>query len=852
MQVLHSCFSLRYGVRTVADLVAAAREKNLRTLVLTDINNTSATLDFYQNCIKIDIKPIIGIEFRRDGRLLFTGLARNRDGWSQLCKFLTEHTVADSRQNTLPNVPPPMSDVFIVYEKLPKPINLFDKNEFLGIRPAAARTLPVGGNWDKYLAWNPVTFLGPDDPRTHKLLRAIDKNTLVTKLAEADLERPDSIFLDEKQFAEAFERHPKMLENAHFMEKNCEISFETGLQLNRQTFTGSKAGDFRLVAKLAENGLVRRYGPANKTARERVMKELKVIQEMDFCAYFLITWDIVRYAQSAGFHHVGRGSGANSIVAYCLFLTDVDPLELDLYFERFINPHRASPPDFDMDFSWDERDDVTNYIFDRYGREHVALLATYSTFQPAAAVREIGKAIGLPKAEIDAICDDLPRLLRDAGDWQWGRRGADHGLRNVGSSDQPLNGSAANPQSAIRDPHSKWLPEILKFVEKLQDLPNYLSIHAGGVLVSEDPLNNHTALQMMPKGFPVTHFDMYAAEEWGFHKFDILSQRGLGHIKEAVNLIKKNRGQSVDVHNIERIKNDPNVRAQLRSAHCIGCFYIESPAMRGLLSKLKCDDYIHLVAASSIIRPGVAQSGMMREYITRFHSPHGFKYLHPVFEKHLGETYGVMVYQEDVMKIVHHFAGLDLDESDILRRMMTGKKRSSEAFARLQKKYFDNCKERGHSDELTNEVWRQIESFAGYSFCKAHSASFAVESFQSLFLKTYFPKEFMVAVINNFGGFYSTEFYVHELRRAGANVHPPCVNNSRYLTSIEGDDAWLGFVHLKGFEQKTATEIVENRERHGLFAASTIFCAASPSVRNRSNCSSASVRCGSPGWTNAR
>jgi DNA polymerase III alpha subunit len=207
----------------------------------------------------------------------------------------------------------------------------------------------------------------------------------------------------------------------------------------------------------------------------------------------------------------------------------------------------------------------------------------------------------------------------------------------------------------------------------------------------------------------------------------------------AVDLIRENTGKEVNVHAIEAIKKDPGVRKQLRSGQCMGCFYIESPAMRGLLHKLKCDNYIHLVAASSIIRPGVAQSGMMREYIERSHRPGLRKYLHPVFEKHLGETYGIMVYQEDVMKIVHHFAGLGLDESDVLRRIMTGKKKQSDTFLQLQQKFFDNCKSRGYSEALSQEVWRQIESFSGYSFCKAHSASFAVESFQSLYLKTYHP-----------------------------------------------------------------------------------------------------------------
>ena len=532
-----------------------------------------------------------------------------------------------------------------------------------------------------------------------------------------------------------------------------------------------------MLSKLAINGFKRRYGEKNKAAADRVERELKVIDEMRFAPYFLITWDIVRYAQSAGYHHVGRGSGANSIVAFCLYITDVDPLELDLYFERFINPHRTSPPDFDIDFSWDERDDVTDYIFKRYGKEYTALLATYNTFKGKSIIRELGKVFGLPKAEIDTIVNE------------------------------PL----------AKEKHHTLAKHIFRFGKLIEGFPNYLSIHAGGVLISEKPLNYFTALQLMPKGFPITHFDMYGAEDLGFHKYDILSQRGLGHIKETVELVKRNQGKAIDIHDVTKIKEDEKVKEQLRSGQCIGCFYVESPAMRGLLSKLKCDNYIHLVAASSIIRPGVAKSGMMREYINRFHHPNSFSYIHPIFEKQLGETFGVMVYQEDVLKICHHFAGLDLGESDVLRRIMTGKKKSSEAFARLRNKYFKNCKERGYSEKLTAEVWRQIESFSGYSFCKAHSASYAVESFQSLYLKTYFPLEFMVGVINNFGGFYYAELYIHEARMQGASIQAPCVNHSFYLTTIEGKDIYLGFVHLHQMERKVAHQIVKERALRGVF-----------------------------------
>ncbi|MBO9572490.1 MAG: DNA polymerase III subunit alpha, partial [Chitinophagaceae bacterium] len=249
----------------------------------------------------------------------------------------------------------------------------------------------------------------------------------------------------------------------------------------------------------------------------------------------------------------------------------------------------------------------------------------------------------------------------------------------------------------------------------------------------------------------------------------------------------------------------------------VGCFYIESPGMRQLLKKLGCSDYITLVAASTIIRPGVAQSGMMRQYIYRYHNRDKFDYLHPLMKDLLEETFGVMVYQEDVIKVAHHFAGLDLGEADVLRRAMSGKYRTSNEFEKIKTTFFKKCKEKNHPEALSKEVWRQIESFGGFSFNKAHSASFAVESFQSLYLKTYFPKEFMVAVINNFGGFYSRELYFIELRKTGANVHLPCINNSDYNTNIKGDDVYVGFIHIKSLEQKWVDIILNERKRFGPF-----------------------------------
>jgi len=775
----HTYYSFKYGTLSPEELAEGAAQRGITTLALTDINSTSCAIEWIAECRKRDIKPVLGIEFRRDGRYLYTGIARNGEGWRELCELLTVHSLEGT---PLPDAPPEMANVYVVYRPesgIPDPLRPY---EYIGVKPSEANGLfssPLRDKADRLVVWQPLTFADEAGYKVHKLMRCVDRNLLLGQLDAADCAAADEHWVTREYIDNAFRGYPQIVRNTEALLYHCEAELPATDKNNRQTFTGSERDDHQLLLKLAREGCRRRYGATHPKAHARMESELKVIRQLGFAPYFLITWDIIRYAQAGGYHHVGRGSGANSLVAYCLGITDVDPLELDLYFERFINPHRSSPPDFDIDFSWNERDDVTDYIFKRYGHRHTALIATYNTFKGRSIIRELGKVVGLPKADIDAIVDE------------------------------PL----------ATGKHHPYAKHIFRYGEMIERFPNYLSIHAGGVLVSERPLTYHTALQMMPKGFPITHFDMYHAEDLGFHKYDVLSQRGLGHIKDAVELVRQNQGKAVDIHDVARIKEDAKVREQLRSGQCIGCFYIESPAMRGLLSKLRCDNYVHLVAASSIIRPGVAKSGMMREYIRRFHEPDKVEYLHPVFEEHLGETFGVMVYQEDVMKIVHHFAGLDLDESDVLRRIMTGKKKSSDTFRQLMEKYWRNCRARGYPEELIGEVWRQVESFSGYSFCKAHSASFAVESFQSLYLKTYYPLEFMVGVINNFGGFYRTEYYVHEARMCGADIQAPCVNHSLNLTHIYGRTIYLGLIHVQSLERNVVHRIVAERLRSGPFAS---------------------------------
>jgi len=801
----HSYYSLRYGTLSVERLSELAAAAGVERMVLTDINNTTGVPDFVRECRSRNITPAAGIEFRDGNRLLYIGIARNNEGFRELNEFLTHHNISGE---PLPLRPPSFPNAYVIYpagsgvngsagsrgnssgggvngsatgvnDSSGAPHTPLRDNEFTGIHPSAAGRLISMKKSDlaKCVILQPVTIESPADYPVHRSLRAVDNNILLSRLSPEMAASPDEYIIPPNEVLRPFSMWPQVIENTRRLLGDCSLEIDITKHKNKKIYSASRYDDKLLLEKLAWDGMKYRYGTNNKVAEERVRHELEIIDRLGFSAYFLITWDIIRYSMACGFYHVGRGSGANSVVAYCLKITNVDPIDLNLYFERFINPTRPSPPDFDIDYSWKERDTVTEYIFRRYGHRHTALLGTVNTFRGKSIVRELGKVHGLPVDEIDALIADP---------------------------------SAESNRGEIQD-------LIFETGNKIADFPNLRSIHAGGILISEEPLCCYTALDMPPKGFPTTQWDMYTAEELGYEKLDILSQRGIGHIKESAEVIRANRGVDVDVHAIQRFKNDPVVKDHLRRGDAKGCFYIESPSMRGLLQKLRCDDYLTLVAASSVIRPGVARSGMMRQFIYRFHHPDKFEYIHPVMKDLLSETFGVMVYQEDVLKVCHHFAGLDLSDADTLRRAMSGKYRSRKEMQKITERFFSNCREKGYPEEITKEVWRQIESFAGYSFSKAHSASYAVESFQSLWLKSHYPLEFMVAVINNFGGFYRTWVYVQEARREGATIEAPCINRSTYKTTIYGTSIFIGLIHIQGLETNLAKAIIIERNKGGNF-----------------------------------
>jgi error-prone DNA polymerase len=783
----HTYYSFKFGTWKPENLIKQVIEWGYDSVCITDINNTSACLDSMRLGQKHGVKVIPGVDFRKGVQQQFVAIAQSNLGFENINRYLTKYLHS---KEPIPDDAPELEDVIMIYpfsKSKTSSLKLAPRS-FIGVQPyelSRLRFSPLRHQLDRLVMMPTVSFQSQRDFNAHRLLRAIDNNTLLSKLPKSEEGDPRHVLVSKAELLSQYQEFPEIIQNTQDLLEQCEVSFEFGDSVppkNKSSYTGSKQGDYERIQELCEGNLPYRYPELNDNITSRIEKELEIIREKDFMSYFLINHDIVSYARSKGYFYVGRGSGANSIIAYLLRITDVDPIDLDLYFERFINLYRRNPPDFDIDFSWTDRGDITRYIFERFPNS--ALLATYSTFQYRAVVRELGKVFGLPKHEIDKLSKghlDMSRL-------------------------------------------DKLSQLVLKYGSLIQDFPSHLSIHAGGILISEKPIEYYTATFMPPKGYATTQFDMVVAEDVGLYKFDILSQRGLGKIKDTVVDVNRNNPDSpIDIHDLARFKQDEKVKDMLRNGKAMGCFYVESPAMRMLLSKLRVDDYLGLVAASSIIRPGVAKSGMMREYIKRFRDPEERKKAHPIMMDIMPDTFGVMVYQEDVIKVAHYFAGLTLGEADVLRRGMSGKYRSREEFEQAKEAFFRKALAKGHPAEMVEEVWRQTESFAGYAFAKGHSASYAVESYQSLFLKAHYPLEYMVATLNNSGGFYRPEFYVHEARMCGGDIQAPCVNHSESGAVVHSKTVYLGLSSLKELEMKSVEWICKARTESGAFESLADF-----------------------------
>jgi DNA polymerase-3 subunit alpha/error-prone DNA polymerase len=785
---LHSHFSLMQALPSPDALCRAARQAGYSALALTDCNNLYGLWPFLSACEEHGMTPIIGAEAHTRTQRLFC-LVKDRTGYRNLCRLLTarhcdpDFDLADALNTCHQGL------ILLAADQ-----GLLRHCREIGADAAAALTggvdqrnsdlrrtargldLPAVAVQDSF-------FLAPEDFPAYRLLRAIDNNCSLCRLPASETVTAAAALPSAAAWADRFQLWPECVLAARQIAERC--AFRTpyaGLVMPPW-----KQGDpDRELRRAAFAGARIRYGAELPAAVvSRLEHELAVIAAMNFSPYFLVVRDIVGPVART----CGRGSGAASLAAYCLHITNVCPIRHNLYFERFLNPGRTDPPDIDIDFAWDERDRLLASVLERFGRQ-AAMVANHVTLQPRMAIRETAKVFGVPGGEISRISKKLP--------WIWRAGAAEGGY---------LEQMQDLPQLRGVDFSGPWA-EILRLAAGISGVPRHLSVHPGGVVITPDPVTDYVPVQRAAKGVPIIQWEKDGAEAAGLVKIDLLGNRSLGVIRDAVRQVKA--GGHILEEQGWLPEDDPATRAAVAKGQTMGCFYIESPATRLLQQRARRGDFGHLVIHSSIIRP--AANEFIREYLRRLHGGQ-WQPLHPLVAGVLDETYGIMVYQEDVSRVAVQF-GFSHADADRLRKIMS-KKDKQRQLKDYQTQFFAAAAERGVSDEIAGRIWAMMMSFDGYSFCKPHSASYARVSFQAAYLKTHYPAEFMAAVISNQGGFYSTFAYVSEARRMGVTILPPDVNRSEvhWLGSGQGSrrEIRVGLAAVAGTGSAVLTRIVEQR-----------------------------------------
>lgn len=792
-----SHYSLMWGTASPAALCRAARARGYDRLALTDTDNLYGLWAFLTACAEAGIRPIIGAELTDPaGGPRAVCLVENERGYRNLCRLITRRHAHGKTPFDLKKEAVAHAAGLVFLSQSPVLLTAWHG---AGLTVAAAvprRAQSRAVALKKAAAYLGVPlvatpggfFIDPADVPVHRILRAIAANGTVHDLGPKDVAPSDAWLASPAGYARRFAPWPEALRATEALAERLAFTGpRRGLVLPPWS-DGTGRGAPEALREAAYAGARRRYGSdLSEAVVERMEQELRIIGQMGFSSYFLVVRDIVQRSPRT----CGRGSGAASLVAYCLFITNVCPLKYNLFFARFLNPGRRDPPDIDVDFAWDERDGVLRSVLDRYG-PRAAMVCNHVAFQPRMAVREVAKAYGLPPGEINRVSKKLP--------WFW----------NVADGDGELLGRLQRlPQLKGHDFPPPW-PEILSLAQRIIGAPRNLSVHVGGVVITPGPLCDYVPVETAPKGVPIIQWEKDGAEAAGLVKIDLLGNRSLGVIRDALKNVHAN-GHGLDEARWEP-EQDPATQAAIARGDTMGCFYIESPATRLLQQKAATGDFEHLVIHSSIIRP--AANAFIQEYLRRLRGGR-WEPLHPSLAHVLDETYGILVFQEDVSRAAVALAGFSEVDADGLRKVMS-KKDKVRHLADYREKFVAGARARGVSDETIDAVWEMMMSFSGYSFCKPHSASYARVSFQAAWLKTHFPAEFMAAVISNQGGFYSPFAYVSEARRLGLTVLPPDVNGSEVAWTGHGDQIRVGLLSIAGLSRQAGARIVSAR-RSGPF-----------------------------------
>ncbi|MDZ7373534.1 MAG: DNA polymerase III subunit alpha [candidate division KSB1 bacterium] len=786
---VHSYFSLCRGVNAPEEICAAAARFGLPYLALTDTNGVYGLIRFLQAAKDHGLVPLVGAEVSTANERAVL-LCKSQRGYRNLSHILTErHLKPDfSLVEAILQRPEDLvvlSDCPSVLDRLARHLSCQDL--YAELRISAPRRALL--EFARSRGLQPVAtagsyFLTPADYILHRLLRAIATNSTLERVPGSELAPPTALFHSPQAMAQAFSSVPEALANTVRIAEKCVFEFGFGGFVFVPVTGPDGQSAFDYLRHLCYEGARWRYGEITEPVRQRLEYELEIIREKGFAPYFLVVHEIVKQAPRT----CGRGSAAASLVSYCLGITHVDPVRYDLFFERFLNRGRKDPPDIDVDFPWDERDQVLEWTFARFGRESTAMISNHVTFKARAAVREIAKVYGLPEQEIGRVSKRIP------GYWD---------AESVSAL------VASHPAFRDLDLPPPW-PEILRLADRIHDFPRHLSVHPGGVVIVPGKVEDYVPVEMAAKGVRIIQWEKDQAEDAGLVKIDLLGNRSLAVIRDALRAIEEHHGIRIDYAQWNPLE-DRATQELIARGDTMGVFYVESPAMRLLQRKTGTGDFEHLVIHSSIIRP--AANTYIREYVRRLRGG-SYEPIHPLLEQIMRDTYGIMVYQEDVSRVAMELAGFDAAEADELRKVLSKKHRQKQ-LQDYREKFYHGALERGVPKDTIDKIWDMILSFSGYSFCKPHSASYALVSYKSAYLRAHFPAEFMAAVISNQGGYYSTFAYISEAKRMGLRILPPDINESDIPYTGSNDWIRVGLMQVKQMRQESLEAIVEERRRNG-------------------------------------
>jgi len=871
-------------VASPEEIIAVAAEQNMPAVALTDTNGLYAAVSFYQAAKKAGIQPIVGVTLdvsrlpelaTRHSPLVYPEpsrgatsfhktqnipsmqlvlLALDMEGYSNLCQLITLRHLgttklsqkigsaeAEGRPVTLQELAEHNRGVIALCSATshqPGITNHFSKlKELFGDRlyievhhlsPGDGRTLREAERLGRELgiplvATNNVYFLRPEEHLHHRAVNAVRMGGLLTTVSPPEITTGEAWFKPASEMQKLFPDHPELLQATLEIAGRCNLQLELGKLIFPEFTVPEGETPDSYLEKVSFEGAQKRYRSVTPKVHLRLTCELAVIRKWSLSPYFLLVLEIVKEARRRGIPAVARGSAASSIVTYCLGISCVCPLRWGLYFERFLNEQRGDCPDIDIDICGARRDELLDYVYARWGAEHVAMIGSFITMHARLAVREVAKVFGVPPSDVDRFTKRLPhRPVREI-------------------------------LSAIRDlPECRDLPiddepwkTILQVALRLDDAPRHMGIHPCGTVISARPLTRLTPLERATKGIVVTQYDMNSIEALGLIKMDLLGQRGFTTMSLALDNIEKKEVQKVkekkEVEEKSNVapdgvtpcpkareidfdaipENDPATCAVIADGRTMGVFQIESPAMRGLLRMMKARTLEEVAQALALIRPGAAEYGSKELFIKRLRGEEKVEYPHPALESILGDTRGVCIFQEQVMQISQVAGEMSLAEADLVRRASAKFSGRSDR-ERLRGKFLQAAGMMALSEQQREETWMMVEKFAGFGFCKAHAATYADISYRMAYLKTHHTAEFLAAMCSAGAGFYHVSAYVEEAKRWGIAVRLPSVNHSRmeYTAEDDGDGKRalrVGLMQVRGLRIETITAILQTRGEGGEF-----------------------------------